>query len=180
VSEPAQAAPVAPATANLAVETGRIVVRSTPEGARVSIDGHDAGTTPATVTDIARGSHTVRVTRDGYVADERKVAITAARPSQTLTIDLARSTAVAETVASSAARSGVMPNGPGGLTVESRPEGASVFVDGKMVGTTPLTIDSVAAGEHSVGLAREGYSRWASSVRVTTGERARVTASLEK
>jgi hypothetical protein len=178
VSEPAPTAPVA--AANLAAETGRIVVRSTPEGAHVSVDGHDAGTTPATVRDLARGSHTVRVTRDGYVADERKVAITAARSSQTVTVDLARSAVAAQAAAPSPARGGAASSGPGGLTVDSRPEGASVFVDGKMVGTTPLTIDSVAAGEHSVGLTREGYSRWASSVRVTTGERARVTASLEK
>jgi hypothetical protein len=181
VSEPTSAASESPgAAANLAAETGRIVVRSTPEGAHVSVDGHDAGTTPATVRDIARGSHTVRVTRDGYVADERKVAITTARPSQTLTVDLARSAVTAEAAAPSAARGGIVSGGPGGLTVDSRPEGASVFVDGRMVGTTPLTIDSVAAGEHSIGLTREGYSRWASSVRVTTGERARVTASLEK
>jgi eukaryotic-like serine/threonine-protein kinase len=169
----------AAAVAALAAEAGRIVVRSTPEGARVAVDGHDAGTTPATIRDVAHGSHTVRVTRDGYVEEERKVAITAARPAQTLTIELARPPAAAQ----AAARGGAVSpglNGPGGLTVDSRPEGASVFVDGKMVGTTPLTIDSVAAGEHSIGLTREGYSRWASLVRVTTGERARVTASLEK
>ena len=175
-------APAAPATV-VAAEAGRIVLRSTPEGAHVAVDGHDAGTTPATIGSLARGSHTVRVTRDGYVAEERKVAITAARPTQTLTIELARPAAAAQATAPAAARgvggsSG--PSGLGGLTVDSRPDGASVFVDGKMVGTTPLTIDSVAAGEHSIGLTRDGYSRWASSVRVAAGERARVTASLEK
>jgi len=163
-------------------------VRSTPDGAHVIVDGHDAGTTPATINELVRGPHTVRVARDGYVAEERTVAITAARPAQTVTIELGRPAAAAKVAAPAAlpaARGVGVPGiagigGVGGLTVDSRPGGASVFVDGKMVGTTPLAIDNVAAGDHSIGLARDGYGRWVSSVRVAAGERARVTASLEK
>jgi hypothetical protein len=38
----------------------------------------------------------------------------------------------------------------GGLTVESQPTGATVTVDGRDVGTTPLTIDALAPGRHTV------------------------------
>jgi len=72
------------------------------------------------------------------------------------------------------------PAGPGGLMVESRPTGASVFVDGRLIGTTPVAIESVSAGDHSIGLESAGYQRWVGSVRVATGERARITASLER
>ena len=66
------------------------------------------------------------------------------------------------------------------LTIESRPEGARVFLDGKLIGTTPLAIPGVGAGEHAIRLERDGYQHWSSSVRIVTGEQNRVTASLEE
>ena len=148
-------------------------MQSTQEGARVSVDGRDAGTTPATVQRggpwVTHPSRDARRIRDGGAqsGDHGGASYT-----QTVTVTLARPPAAAQAVAPAAARGGVSArrSSPGGLTVDSRPEGASVFVDGKMVGTTPLAIDSVAAGEHAIGLTREGYSRWASSVRVTPGK----------
>jgi hypothetical protein len=66
------------------------------------------------------------------------------------------------------------------LNVDSRPDGARVFLDGKQVGTTPLAITSVSAGEHAIRLERDGYRRWSSSVRIVASEQNRVTASLER
>jgi hypothetical protein len=64
--------------------------------------------------------------------------------------------------------------------VESRPPGARVFLDGKLVGTTPLTMSDVPAGAHAVRLDLAGYRPWVSSVRVVAGEPGRVTASLDR
>ncbi len=44
---------------------GRVLVRSTPAGARVFVDGKDHGQTPAVVRDLANGVHRIRLTRDG-------------------------------------------------------------------------------------------------------------------
>jgi len=55
-----------------------------------------------------------------------------------------------------------------------------VFLDGKLVGTTPMTLESVGAGEHAIRLERDGYRRWSSSVRIVASEKNRVTASLER
>jgi hypothetical protein len=63
--------------------------------------------------------------------------------------------------------------------VESRPAGASVFLDGKLIGTTPLQL-TTDAGDHLVRLEREGYRQWSSTVRIVGGERHRVAASLEQ
>jgi serine/threonine protein kinase len=68
----------------------------------------------------------------------------------------------------------------GTLVVESRPTGATVLLDGREVGTTPLTLPSVNAGSHAVKVELAGYSNWSSAVQVTTGQRNRVTASLER
>jgi hypothetical protein len=67
---------------------------------------------------------------------------------------------------------------PGSIEVESRPAGAEVALDGRIVGTTPLLIPDVTEGTHVVGIELAGFSRWATSVYVNKGERARVGASL--
>jgi hypothetical protein len=55
-----------------------------------------------------------------------------------------------------------------------------VFLDNQPVGTTPLSLATVAVGEHAIRIERDGYRRWASTVKVVTAELVRVTASLER
>jgi hypothetical protein len=66
------------------------------------------------------------------------------------------------------------------LEVDSRPAGAQVWVDGRLVGTTPLQVSGVGAGSHEVRLELRGYRPWRTSVSVGRGARARVAASLEQ
>ncbi len=61
-----------------------------------------------------------------------------------------------------------------------RPAGAKVYMDGKLVGTTPMLLASVPAGSHAIRIEHDGYRRWSSSVRVVASEQNRVTASLER
>ena len=182
--KPDTAAKVKPDTpAETAAHPGHLLVRSTPAGARVTVDGKDAGVTPSVVRDLAAGAHRVRVSRDGYVAVEHRVVISSARPSQSLTVPLARERGESRAIQ----RPEAEPATPattgkfmGTLSVDSRPTGAKVFVDGKLIGTTPLASAPVAAGEHAVRLEYDGYRRWTSSVRVVASEQNRVTASLER
>jgi hypothetical protein len=165
--------------------TGRLLVRTMPAGAQVSIDGKDVGRTPATVRDLARGPHRVRVTRDGYAAQERRVVISASRPAQSVNIALARAPVPPARVAqgapaTSASASAAASRLPGALEVDSRPAGAKVYLDGTLIGNTPLSLPAVTAGEHAVRLEHDGYRNWSSSVRIVASERNRVTASLER
>jgi len=158
--------------------TGRLLVRSTPAGAAVSVDGKDYGRTPATVRDLSQGAHRLTITRPGYAPEERRFVITPSRPAPSMTIALApaRTTAPPPRAAAPGAAAGFA----GGLAVDSRPAGAKVFMDGKLVGTTPMSLPSVPAGSHAIRLERDGYQRWSSSVRVVASEQSRVTASLER
>jgi hypothetical protein len=124
----------------------------------------------------------VRVTRDGYAAAERRIVISAAQPSQALTVALERPAAASSTAQTLPAppTPGTVGRFAGTLIVDSRPDGAKVYVDGKLAGTTPLSIPDVRAGEHAIRLERDGYRRWSSSVRVVAAEQNRVTASLER
>ena len=64
------------------------------------------------------------------------------------------------------------------LIVLSRPSGASVTIDGRRVGATPVTMPAVDAGTYVVRIQRPGYLPWVTRVQVTEGARARVAASL--
>lgn len=66
----------------------------------------------------------------------------------------------------------------GTIEVLSRPAGADVALDGRIVGQTPVTIPSVEEGTHVIGIELSGFSRWATSVRVEAGKPTRVGASL--
>jgi len=68
----------------------------------------------------------------------------------------------------------------GALTVDSRPAGAKVYLDGKLMGNTPLSLPTVNVGDHSVRLELEGYQGGSSRVQIFAAEQNRVTASLER
>jgi serine/threonine protein kinase len=78
------------------------------------------------------------------------------------------------------AASSALPSAPSSLEVVSRPSGAQVFIDDRMVGRTPLVLPQVDPGDHSVRIALPGHQRWATTVNVAAGSRARVAASLER
>ena len=164
--------------------SGSLLVRSAPLGASVFVDGRDYGRTPVTVRDLARGRHRVRVIRDGYTAEERQVTMTSSQRARSMTVRLSP----ARTLATATVRQALpRPSIPATiephmapLAVESRPDGAKVFIDGRLVGTTPLALTGVTTGEHTLLLERDGYHHWSSSVRVVGGEPKRVTASLER
>jgi hypothetical protein len=124
------------------------------------------------------------VVRDGYNAVERRVVLTAAQPSQSLAIDLERQGGAPATArgaqAARSAETGSTGQFTGDLVIASRPPGASVFMDGKPVGTTPVTLRAVPIGSHAIRLEYDGYHRWSSAVRVVASQQNRITASLEK
>ena len=70
--------------------------------------------------------------------------------------------------------------GTGAIVVFSRPSGAEVFLDERLVGSTPLSLDEVAVGRHGVRIALPEHRAWATSVTVTPGTSHRVAASLER
>jgi len=157
----------------------------------VFIDSRDHGRTPAAVRDLSGGAHRLRVLLDGYAMDERRVVITPSRPAQSVTIELVRLRAQRGTAPSpvsprpapatpTPATPGTTGRFTGILVLDSRPPGAKIFLDGILVGTTPMLLQAVRAGEHALRMERDGYKNWSSSVRVVSAERNRITASLEK
>jgi hypothetical protein len=66
------------------------------------------------------------------------------------------------------------------LFVDSRPQGANVLLDGRNVGKTPMRLPDVRIGTHVVRLELPEHRPWSAVARVTAGQEARVTGSLER
>jgi len=66
----------------------------------------------------------------------------------------------------------------GWITIISTPSGASVSLDGKTVGITPVTGTEVGAGSHSLRITKDGYEPYEKSVTVSSGEQSAVDATL--
>jgi hypothetical protein len=75
----AKPAPVAgkapPAPAEKAAR-GSLLIRSSPADADVLVNGRPSGRTPVAVRELALGSYTIRVTREGYASEEQTLELT--------------------------------------------------------------------------------------------------------
>jgi len=152
----------------------------------VTVDGQEKGVTPLALRDLEFGTHNVAVARRGYVSESRRVVITSGRPSRSLDVRLS---AQSQPVSPKRSEGGPRPSTPasigksaaststGALNVDSRPSGASVTINGKASGKTPLTID-LPPGDYQVLMTLAGFRNFATTVRVVAGERVRAAASL--
>ena len=66
----------------------RLTVITEPAGARLTVNGVGWGITPVTIRYLPPGAKRVRVTREGYLADERVIQIEAGGPATTLRIPM--------------------------------------------------------------------------------------------
>jgi len=119
---------------------GVIVVRSTPSGAHIWLDGVPTGRrTPYDLSGMATGPgarYRVRITAEGYHPQEREVVLHSRGARAEVRATLERESAPAVAV----------------LEVRTNPAGARVFVDGREApGLTPVTVRDLRPGvEHTV------------------------------
>jgi hypothetical protein len=147
---------------------GRLVIRSTPDGAMVVVDGRLVGDTPVTVRDLTMGSHSVQVARPGYQPRSERVTLVPSAPSRLVEVALEPG----------ADRAGAT-SGSGAVDIESMPRGARVSLDGRFVGQAPLRIAQVPPGVHLVALEMGGYHVETRQVRVDAGRSAPVRVLLQ-
>lgn len=175
---PARKAPEAPQAQVPSARIGRLLVRSSPSGASVSVDGVSRGVTPLALRELDLGAREIAIERRGYIAEKRRVVLTEARPSRSVEVRLSAAAAAAPVRPAPPASQARPAATAGVLAVESRPPGAAVTINGKPVGVTPLTINDLAPGDYRITMTLAGYRDFATTVRVVAGERVRAAASL--
>ncbi|NNE35436.1 MAG: serine/threonine protein kinase [Rhodothermales bacterium] len=146
------------------VASGSVMVRTTPAGASILVDGVPRGTANRLIQDLSVGSHTVRVQLDGYDSAQQRVRIRGDR-QENLTFVLEQLEVVPRV---------------GQLDIRSIPEGGEVLLDGQSIGSTPVARRDVPEGEHVVVVRSPGYRDYQETVAVGAGETKQVQAELEK
>jgi hypothetical protein len=145
---------------------GAVAVNTQPAGATVEIDGVAKGTTPQdgeplVIGDLVVGQkYKIEVHRAGH--EPAIEIVTPRKEGLTLSMSLAPLAAT--------------------VTVASTPAGASLVVDGKDAGMTPVTLGDLKPGSsHTVKLTKPGYNDLEQTVTVPgAGERAEVQLFLTR
>jgi len=135
--------------------TGSLQVYSSPVGASVFVDGIYYGSTPATVGNLAPGSHPVKLRLAGY-----------SEYSSTVTISPGATTSMSPTL---------IPNPASGfISVTSYPSGASIYLDDVFQGKTTkgqsFNILDVQPGSHVIHLSIEGYQDYTATIAIVAGQ----------
>lgn len=138
---------------------GLVLVESNPAGADVTVAGVYRGKTPVAVTDFPAGVQRVRLEMAGH--DSREIEVTVRdRTPQRHQVELLSHL--------------------GGLKLVSVPEGASVRLDGKLVGKTPLDLTPVEEGHRQIEFRLSGYLTQTREVQVQAGEVQEVQVTLDE
>ena len=66
----------------------------------------------------------------------------------------------------------------GSLSVETTPNLALLYIDGKEIGKTPRFINEIMVGQHEIRLTKDGYLDYRETVTVAKGERKQVKATM--
>ena len=116
---------------------GSLTVTSKPAGAPIVVDGQLHGNTPATLS-IAAGLHTIEVRSPG--------------PAHIASVRVGAGERLSRFFELAAGTSGAS------LQVTTKPAGATVTIDGRPRGRTPVTVSDLNPGAHRVGVRRAAQS----------------------
>jgi formylglycine-generating enzyme required for sulfatase activity len=129
---------------------GLLSITSQPvDGAEITIDGENLGATPAHGIELTAGEHTVELTAPLHLPFRTTIRVEPGDPPRELAADLTPNWAP--------------------ITIMTSPAGATVSVDGTIVGSTPLE-HRVEAGNRVFDFRRTGYKPATRSLRVTAGD----------
>ncbi|HZS40339.1 MAG TPA: serine/threonine-protein kinase [Polyangia bacterium] len=118
--------------------SGGLLLMSDPTGAAVTLDGKPLGRkTPTWAAELAPGPHTVRFERPDSAPVTETVNL---KPDERAVVQVS------------------LPEPSHKLEVRSSPDGAQVFLDGRMaLGATPTVVDVTDADFHELRLVKDGF-----------------------
>ncbi len=135
---------------------------SDPPHAKVFVDGVEKGETPLFIPGIGKSEITLRLERAGYIPVTRKITIDPSQGDIRVKINLKSVEAISMDI-----------------NVISEPEGAKVFINGKIVGTTPLKSYPLPYGTYQIAIEKDGYKTKYDEIKVFKGGKQTLSFTLE-
>lgn len=142
----------------LAQATGLVLLRSTPAGADIEINGAHRGKTPLLLTDLTLGRYRLKASAQGYLSRDVEFEVENRSP-QLVAVSLASDSAV--------------------LVVKTEPPGASVKVNGLVKGVTPCTLDRLPAGENELIISLPDFVVYRSKIKLQANEEENLVITLK-
>ncbi len=151
-----------PETTPPSASTGSIAVTSSPLGAMVFVDGIPRGTTPVILPEIPTGNHRVTLSFKGYDDWNHTISVGSGQ------------------MAAINAELDATKEITGSLAVITDPPGAEIYIDGNFKGVSPVTIQGLSAGMHTILLTLQEYTDNSTTITITAGQTRKYTAGLQK
>ena len=107
---------------------------------------------------LKEGMHLVEVKKNGYHSQQKTIQL-----SQQQKLDVAFGELIAI---------------QGNLSVNYKPFGAEVYVDGKMLGQSPRVFNGLLVGNHQVEVRKDGYATDKKSVTISEGQTMSISGTL--
>jgi hypothetical protein len=146
------------ALASLKGKIGDLYITTAEDNAIVEMDGKTLeGTSPLTLKNIPAGPHKIKAQKGGRVGSKEIFL----KPDDLLKVSIP------------------MALGKGTLKVFSEPSGAVARIDGKIVGQTPVKLDSVAAGARQMWIAKPSYFTIKQAIAVEINKTMELTDTLK-
>ena len=121
------------------------------------VDKKSVGTIPWTGS-LKEGMHLIEAKKDGYRSQQRTINL-----SQQQKLDVAFTELAAI---------------QGNLSVNYKPFGADVYIDGKKIGQSPRVFNGIMVGSHKVEIKKDGYSTDSKTVNILEGQTATLAGML--
>ena len=147
-------------TARLFAGKGSVEFLVEPSGAELKLNkSKETFNTPVRLKDLKAGTYAYTLSAPGHETEKGRFEFL---PGKNLLI------------------TAQLQSSAGLVSVISRPRGATVLLDGREVGTTPLALEEVEAGAHSVQIMKRGYASVFRRFDTTDGSKGEIEARLPK
>lgn len=134
---------------NLILDSGVVNIITEPANAEVTVNGIVKGRSPILVSDLPKGTATVRLKLDGYKDETRELRLNAG-DRQTLSVPMLAL--------------------PGTLHIVTTPARASVYLNDEIMGVSPISIPRLCPGEYIVRCEAEGYAPMSKTITIDNGK----------
>lgn len=137
--------------------SGKASIVSVPEGAEVYVNGLQKGLTPFVIPDLAEGEYEIILKKEGFDLHTETIMVSSSKTAEV---------------------TAMLKPAYGALQIRSDPPGAEVFIDSIKSGVTPINLNQLKKGDHTVKLIKPGYDEWKKDIKIQAGVKSELAATL--